>query len=262
MDKGISILILDDEEEISEIISMGLKKFGFNGKQFRAKNLKECVDLVQSNSIDLFILDWLLPDGEGIDLVRRLRSFKQYLDTPIIMMTGREDIASRLQFESLKIKSMLVKPFSLDELRIEVLLNLKVPESEPVTIPLQTKFLIIDDQSDLVDLMAEQLERDGHKFIEKAFSFNEASDKLNKSQFDFLITDWVLKDGTGLDLIKKIRNDSRYTNLPILLITGKDGIDDLMLLHELNIKDHLIKPFRFDELKDKMLECWQRYKKV
>lgn len=263
MENKVTILLVEDETELSNVLEIGLKNFGFTGKIFKAPTLEAAVEVLKSNSIELFIIDWLLPDGEGIDLIRKLRSFKQYSDTPMIMMTGRDDVASRGEFDKLKIRSMLVKPFSLEELRIEVLLSLKAfsTEDKVIEVPLDTRFLIIDDQLDLVDLIAEQLERDGYKNIDKAFSFQEASNKLEKSAFQFLITDWNLNDGTGLDLIQNIRKDTRYKNIPILLITGKDGIDDLMLLHELNIKDHLIKPFQFKELKSKLMECWSRSQK-
>lgn len=258
MNKSISVLIIEDEKELCDVIEMGLKSYGFNGTIYKARSLEESVEILKKNAIGLFIIDWMLPDGEGIDLVRKLRTFKQYENTPMIMMTGRDDIASRTQFNSLKLRSMLVKPFSLEELKVEILLNLKAPEETPITIPFDTKFLIIDDQLDLVEIIAEQLVRDGYKNIDKAFSFLEASKKLEKDSFSFLITDWALKDGTGLDLIHNIRKNPKYQKLPILLITGKDGIDDLMMLHELNIKDHLIKPFQFKELKGKLLECWER----
>lgn len=258
MSTNISILIVEDEKELGDVIEMGLKNHGFKGEIFKARTLEDSVKILKNHAIGLFIIDWMLPDGEGIDLVRKLRTFKHYVNTPMIMMTGRDDVASRAQFEQLKIRSMLVKPFSLEDLKVEVMINLKAPEEAFVQIPFETKFLIIDDQLDLVDIIAEQLERDGFKNIDKAFSFLEASKKLEKNRYEFLITDWGLKDGTGLDLIGNIRKDLKHEKLPILLITGKDAIDDLMLLHELNIKDHLIKPFQFKELKDKINECWER----
>lgn len=259
MNKNISILVIEDEKELCNVIEMGLKNFGFTGAIHKASSLEESVDILKKNAINLFIIDWMLPDGEGIDLVRKLRTFKQYENTPMIMMTGRDDIASRTQFNALNLRSMIVKPFSLEELKVEVFLNLKTPEEETVVnIPFDTKFLIIDDQLDLVEIIADQLNRDGYKNVDKAFSFLEASKKLEKEPYHFLITDWILKDGTGLDLIHNIRKNPKYQKLPILLITGKDGIDDLMMLHELNIKDHLIKPFQFKELKGKLLECWER----
>ena len=258
---NVSVLIVEDEQELLDVIEMGIKKLNGIGTIFKARTLEESVEIIKKNPIGLFIIDWMLPDGEGIDLARKLRTFKQYENTPMIMMTGRDDIASRAEFNSFKINSMLVKPFSLDDLRVEIAICLKNYDEEIVNIPPTTKFLIIDDQLDLVEIISEQLKNDGFHNVDKAYQFSDAMKKLENDNYSFLITDWVLKDGNGLDLIGKIRNNPKYKKLPILLITGRDGIDDLMLLHELNIKDHLIKPFQFKELRSKIQECWQRTQK-
>jgi len=79
--KHATLLIVEDDEEIQEMLDYSLKKEGYT--LHIAYNVKDAWALVESKAIDLVLLDWMLPDNSGIDLLHRIR--KYHLKLPVIM---------------------------------------------------------------------------------------------------------------------------------------------------------------------------------
>lgn len=82
-----TILVIEDEEDIRDIIIHYVKKEGFNVKE--ADNGKTGIDIILNESIDLIILDLMLPDISGYDVCKEIpRDYK----IPIIMLTAKNEI--------------------------------------------------------------------------------------------------------------------------------------------------------------------------
>lgn len=261
VDEQTSILVIEDSRELNDVLTMGLKNFGFKGKIFQALDLETAVQIIKLHKIDLFVVDWVLPDGEGASLVKKLRSSSIYETTPILLITGRDDISSQSDFTEFGIGALLVKPFSMEDFKLELAKIYGFRQGQQVNIPKDTQFLVADDQVDIVKLIKELLENLGHKSVFTAYSLKETSEILQQNKIQFLITDWAFQDGSCIELIEKLRKTSDYKNLPIMVVTGRDSIDDLMTLVQLDVKDHLVKPFTFVEFEEKLNYCWERKQK-
>lgn len=113
MDHVDHILIVDDDREIRELISGYLKKNGLratavpDGRQMRA--------FLDTDSVDLIILDVMMPGDDGLVLCRQLRAGK-HKATPILMLTARNDETDRIIGLELGADDYLVKPFAAREL--------------------------------------------------------------------------------------------------------------------------------------------------
>ena len=105
------ILIIEDEESLSEFIRLELEYEGyevivsFDGRDGLAKALNEEVDLI--------LLDLMLPSLNGIEVCRRIRSSK---DTPIIMITARDSVLDRISGLDSGADDYISKPFQIEEL--------------------------------------------------------------------------------------------------------------------------------------------------
>ena len=105
------ILIIEDEENLSEFIRLELEYEGyevivaFDGRDGLAKALNEEVDLI--------LLDLMLPSLNGIEVCRRIRSSK---DTPIIMITARDSVLDRISGLDSGADDYISKPFQIEEL--------------------------------------------------------------------------------------------------------------------------------------------------
>ena len=112
------ILIVEDESGIRQLITFGLAEGDYQFSE--AKSLQSANIAIGESKPDLIILDWMLPDGNGITLLRELRQRKATAKLPIIMLTARsaeEDIIKGLDNGA---DDYLTKPFSVAELKARV----------------------------------------------------------------------------------------------------------------------------------------------
>ncbi|MDR7071055.1 response regulator transcription factor [Fictibacillus barbaricus] len=110
-----SILIVDDEPKLLEVVSSYLRKEGFDA--IEASNGREAMQYIQKETIDLVVLDLMLPDVSGEEICQRIR---QESSIPILMLTAKATEEDRIKGLSLGADDYLVKPFSPRELVLRV----------------------------------------------------------------------------------------------------------------------------------------------
>ena len=118
---NFSILIVDDEKSLLENLYNFLKNKGFT-KIYTAKNLKESKFKLENNEIDLIVLDLMLSDGSGFDLLKEVRKSS---DVAVIILSALDGIDDRREGFENKADDYIVKPFFPDELlwRIDAVLR-------------------------------------------------------------------------------------------------------------------------------------------
>jgi two-component system phosphate regulon response regulator PhoB len=123
-----SILIVEDEADLSELIRYNLEAEGF--RITSAESGDEAVERMRDGIPDLILLDWMLPGLSGIELTRRWRSRDETARTPIIMITARGEEEERVRGLATGADDYIVKPFSMPELiaRIQALLRRSSPQ--------------------------------------------------------------------------------------------------------------------------------------
>lgn len=114
------ILVVDDEWNMRNLVKIYLTKDNFQVDEARDGN--EALHMAQEFSYDLIILDIMLPDIDGWEVCTTLRKTKQ---TPILMLTARNDVKDRVQGLDLGADDYLIKPFAPEELvaRVNALLR-------------------------------------------------------------------------------------------------------------------------------------------
>lgn len=123
------ILVIEDEPTIIEFLRVGLTYERWAVTV--AEQGDEGLALAREQDFDLIILDVMLPEMDGFEIVRRLRQAGR--DTPVIMLTARKEIADRVAGLKLGADDYLTKPFSFDELlaRIQAVLRRQGRATEP-----------------------------------------------------------------------------------------------------------------------------------
>lgn len=123
-----TILVVEDEPAIQELISYNLKQAGH--QPLKAENAEQAMNLVQNALPDLILLDWMLPGMSGIELARRLRSDKRTKTIPIIMLTARSEEQDKLTGLETGADDYITKPFSPRELnaRVKAVLRRRAPQ--------------------------------------------------------------------------------------------------------------------------------------
>jgi DNA-binding response OmpR family regulator len=136
------ILIVEDEKKIVDIIKAYMEKEGYH--VIVAYDGKAALDLAQSHSPDLIILDLMLPEISGWDVCRALRKNS---DVPIIMLTARDEAADKIVGLELGADDYVTKPFNPNELvsRVRAVLRRSENRTSRKTI-LKVADLIIDTE--------------------------------------------------------------------------------------------------------------------
>lgn len=131
-----TILIVEDEPAIAELVSLHCKHAGYTVKVVHA--VLDARDVVDEALPDLIVLDWMLPDKSGIDFARELRKDDRSRDLPILMLTARAAEDDKVRGLEVGADDYVTKPFSPKELiaRIKALLRRAAPESsdEPIEV--------------------------------------------------------------------------------------------------------------------------------
>jgi two-component system OmpR family response regulator len=109
------ILVVDDEEHITELVAMGLGYNGFDVE--RVASGRAALDAVEKRRPDLIVLDVMLPDLDGFEVARRLRQSEGAgTRVPVIFLTARDTTQDKVQGLRLGSDDYVTKPFSIEEL--------------------------------------------------------------------------------------------------------------------------------------------------
>lgn len=118
-----TILLVDDEKPIRSMLEFALKKEGFD--ILEAENWNQTESIIESNSPDLILMDWMLPDISGIEIIKILRQRDHLKNIPIIMVTARTEESHKISGLDAGADDYISKPFSPRELiaRIQAVLR-------------------------------------------------------------------------------------------------------------------------------------------
>lgn len=115
-----NILVLDDEKEIADLVELSLKNDNY--KIYKFTNSKEAIECINTVSLDMAILDVMLPDIDGFTICKIIREKYNF---PILMLTAKVDDFSKIQGLSVGADDYITKPFNPLELQARVKSSLR-----------------------------------------------------------------------------------------------------------------------------------------
>ena len=120
---GKTVLIVDDEAAIRDMIRMSLEMAGFDCLE--AGDIQQAHGVIIDKTPDLVLLDWMLPGGSGIELLRRLKRDEITGEVPVIMLTAKTEEDNKIQGLDVGADDYVTKPFAPRELlsRIKAVLR-------------------------------------------------------------------------------------------------------------------------------------------
>jgi two-component system phosphate regulon response regulator PhoB len=108
------VLVIEDEEPISQLLAYNLQKEGF--RVAVCPDGDDALTAVDEERPDLVLLDWMLPNVSGIEVCRQIRTSKETRDLPVIMLTARGEEEDRVRGLDVGADDYVTKPFSMSEL--------------------------------------------------------------------------------------------------------------------------------------------------
>ncbi len=130
MDEAIrapQIMVVDDDQDTVAILAHHLRREGF--VPIEANSGAQCLKLVHENEVDVILLDLMMPEMDGFQVVKALRDNPETAEIPIIMITARDDLDARAEGMRLGVSDFLAKPVFRRQLASRIRAQLQVVET-------------------------------------------------------------------------------------------------------------------------------------
>lgn len=114
------------------------------------------------------------------------------------------------------------------------------------------KVLIVDDFATMRRIVKNILTQLGFKNFIEADDGSTAWDILQKEQVDFIVSDWNMPKMTGIELLKKVRADERFQNIPFLMVTAEAQKENIVEAVKARVSNYIVKPFTPETLSEKI----------
>ncbi len=245
-----SILIVDDDPEVRELLALFLKQDGH--RTARAYDGAEAMQLIESDNFrpDLILADFNLPNGmNGVDVVAAIRE-KLHRNVAAMVLTG--DISTEtLQAIEKADCTLLNKPVKLEELALAVRRALAPPtraaarEDGDPPAPLPPVVFVVDDDRFLREAVRAVLEDDG-RTVEDFESCEAFLAALTPGRDACLLVDAALPGMSGLDLLRQLHRDG--PKIPAVMMTGKADVAMAVEAMKAGALDFIEKPIGREEL--------------
>jgi two-component system, sensor histidine kinase and response regulator len=236
VDKNILIVTNSDDQQTA--CKDQLELMGFENI-FNAINGVKALEVLNTNSIDLILSDWDMPEMDGLKFLKTLNEETSLKGTPFIFLTAHADEDKNREAMAYGAVDYIVQPSSPGNLEenIEVILNRGI-----------RNILIVEDSDLQREISIAQLQQIGFEKITGAANGIEAIEYLENNPVDFILSDWEMPDMNGLELLKKVKENPSLKNIPFLILTAHNDPEKNQEALNLGALDYIVKPLTPDDL--------------
>ena len=256
--KGLRILLVDDNASAREIMLNILASLKFDATAVKS-GADAIVELEQAHRANrpygLVLMDWMMPGMDGVEAIKRIRSDNALSSTSsFIMVTAysREELIQ--QAAGVQIDGVLIKPVSpstlhdsiLNALGKEALLTSRKSDKQAnyrdaAALVKNACVLLVDDNTVNQEVAVEILQDAGLR-VDVANHGLEAIEMINKNRYDGVLMDCQMPVLDGFEATRRIRQDGRFNDLPIMAMTANAIAGDKEKCVECGMNDHIAKP--------------------
>jgi len=256
--KNMRILVVDDNATSRMILVRYLDSFGFTVGE-SASGAESLVELEEAQEpYQLVFMDWKMPDLDGIETTKLIQASTQIKEMPKVIMVsayGREELMDKAQ--EVGIEAYLVKPVNpsgLQDTILEAFGHEEVYQSdgdkEHVIEHLRGASLLLVEDNEINQQVAEGLLTTQDIDIDIANNGQEALDRLeqNPDKYQAILMDIQMPVMDGYEATKRIRQQERFSSLPIIAMTANVMAGDKERADKAGMDDHVAKPIDVKEL--------------
>lgn len=260
------ILVVDDVPANVKLLEARLSAEYFD--VLTACNGAEALDLCSRSECDIILLDVMMPDMDGFEVCRRLKSNPATHFIPVVIVTALDSPSDRVRGLEAGADDFLTKPVSdvvliarvrsltrlkmmTDELRMRAITSLEIGMAAPERSAIADKgvggrILLVDDRPSSYERLAPILAAEHTVDVE--INPAEALFHAADGNYDLLIVSLSLENYDGLRLCSQARSLERTRQLPILAISDADNNARLLRGLEIGVNDYLLRPVDKNEL--------------
>jgi len=240
-----NILVIEDDYATSKLLSNYLNKWGYSPTIVNSED--QVFTQLEKEKYLAVILDIELPHINGLELLKRIHALPQSKNLPVIVCSV--EVESQRAY-LLGAVEYFIKPINYNYL-VEVLTSYKLRKNSNV--------LCVDDDLPTLNLVKQAIETAGFIALAENVSANVMT-LIREKQIDLAIVDLDMPYPNGFELIKMIKSEPRFANLPIIIYTGKENFqEDLKQID--GLFDELLdkKSTRIEDLADTINKMINRY---
>jgi CheY-like chemotaxis protein len=213
------VLVIEDDYATAEMLSNYLIKWGY--QPVIVNSSEETIKAVTKQSFVVIILDIELPEINGLELLKNIHTNPKNKFTPVIVCSVKPENQQAMMVGTV---DFFEKPINYGFL-VEALEHYKLTKN--------SKILCVDDDVPTLSLISKSIESAGYICIAESNS-SKVMDLIRNKDIDLAIVDLDMPDPNGYELIKMIKMEDRFKNLPIIIFTGKDDFkEELKNVHGL-----------------------------
>jgi two-component system sensor histidine kinase/response regulator len=256
----LKILTVDDEPETREYITSILNSYHIKSMSVASGSdaiLHVINAIAEGHPFDVILIDWKMPEMDGLETARRIREICSK-NTIIIIVTAYDWSEISEEAKRLGVSKMIEKPIFPSSLLNAIMENIAMSEiGEPLVshemdnIFRGKRILIAEDVAINVEVMREMLANTGIEF-DLAVDGEEALQKVldPANTYDLILMDIQMPKIDGYEVTRKIRqsNIAYAQSLPIIAMTANVFKDDIDLARQAGMNDHLGKPISYDTM--------------
>ena len=231
----MKILLVDDEPIAAKVVTKFLNKNNY--EVIQANNGKSAIEeLKKSSSINMIISDIVMPEMDGFQLLKYVKSNNNLKKIPVLITSSSDDKDSVVKCIQLGAKDYMLKPINPQLLlkKIDKILK-KIPKS----------ILVVDDEELILNLLKKILEREKFNVITTT-SGEKALDIISSKNIGVIISDIEMPEIDGLELLSKVKAINK--DISVLMITGKGGKYDKDYVLKAGADGYITKPFKNFEI--------------
>jgi CheY-like chemotaxis protein/signal transduction histidine kinase len=210
-DKKNRVLVIEDDYATSKLLSNYLNKWGYD--PVIVNSAEQTLKSIEKETFLAILLDIVLPDSNGFDLMKRIRSHPNSKRTPVIVCSIEAEEQKAFLMGAVE---YFVKPIQYNFL-VEVLQSYRLKHDSNI--------LIVDDDVPTLNLIKESVQQAGFNPIAEAYSA-KVMNLIKDKELDLAIVDLDMPEVSGFELIKSIKENPKFAKLPIIIYTGKENYRD------------------------------------
>lgn len=244
------ILLVEDDQLIIEIYQKKFKAFGF--EVINAKTGNQALTLMKSDKFDLVLLDLVLPETSGMDVLKEVRENDEYdKNIKIIAFSNQSEIETQQKALKNGADGFISKTqYNPAELAVEIqrLIN-QYKEQERNKHRLESdlkkdtekkKVLLIEDEDIFLDMFGKKLEDDGY-VVTRTKNGAWGAKEAMEGDYDLIITDLVMPAMNGEEIIAKLKMEEKTKNIPIIAISASVTNEGEMAVRALGVNEFFLK---------------------
>lgn len=208
-------LIIEDDMKSADLVRVQLEAEGF--KVLHAISAEAALELAVKQPLSLIILDIMLPNMDGWELLTRIKQVPSLRRIPVVIISIVADPGKGF---SLGAAAVMQKPISRQEL-FESLSDLGLLPDSAVT---PAKVLVVDDDPAAIEIVAARLVNAGSTVL-RAYGGEEAIEIARRELPDAIVLDLLMPDVSGFDVVEALRESPLTTRIPILVVTDRQISD-------------------------------------